>query len=55
MAAARQSLRQLTEPLYRETAAALADVSAIELLDEPDVERMTRLAVVALRTAPALC
>ena len=37
------------DALYREAAAALADVSATELLDEPDVERMTRLAVVALQ------
>ena len=37
------------DALYREAAAALAGVSATELLDEPDVERMMRLAVVALQ------
>ena len=37
------------DALYREGAAALAGVSATELLDEPDAERMVRLAVVALQ------
>jgi hypothetical protein len=37
------------DALYGEAAAALAGVSATELLDEPDIERMVRLAVVALQ------
>jgi hypothetical protein len=37
------------QELYAEAAAALAEVTATELLDEPDTDRLIRAAVVALQ------
>lgn len=37
------------QELYAEASAALADVTATELLDEPDTDRLIRAAIVALQ------